>query len=41
MLSSRVDVGVSENICYEVNVGCLPVQAGTVGAAQLVRGNVF
>lgn len=39
MLLGGVDVLVTQNIGYKVNIPCFLVQGGTVGTAELVRGD--
>ena len=38
MLLGGVDVLVTQNIGYKVNIPCFLVQGGTVGTAELVMG---
>ena len=34
---SGIDIGVAKHIGHQIDVACLPVQVGAIGAAQLVR----
>lgn len=38
---SGIDIGVAKHIGHQIDVACLPVQVGAIGAAQLVRGDWF
>ena len=38
---SGIDVGVAQHIGYQLDIACLAVQVGAIGAAQLVWGNGF
>ena len=41
MFFGGVYIGMSENICYKIDIACFPVQIGAIGTAQFVRGDLF
>ena len=41
MLFRRIDVGMSENVSYQINIPRFPVEIGSVSASQFVRGDFF
>ena len=41
MLLGSIDILMSQNICYKINITGFLVQGSTIGAAKLMRGDLF